>query len=111
MYDCFLTRRSRHFVTEAERLLDRMLADNGRGETKPLVCAASMQEAGIARRNSLMKRVFVHESKKAFIANTRAEGGEIELFVVTGDIEGTRFSEFGGIVFELFYRVDFSVFG
>ena len=63
---------------EAERLLDTMCADVGRGETKPLVYAASMKEAAVARRMSLMRRVYVHESRRAFIANARSDGEVVE---------------------------------
>ena len=76
----------------------------------PCVYAASMKEAGIARRNSLMKRVYVHESKEKFIEAAREEGG-IEVNVVNGDIAGMKFEDFGGIVFEIHYRTDLAMFG
>jgi hypothetical protein len=58
-----------------------------------------------------MKRAFVHESKKAFIAKVQRDG-EVELNIIRGDLtEMGDFSELaGGIVFELFYRMDLSVF-
>ena len=31
---------------------------------------------------------------------------QVELNVITGDIKDTEFGKFGGMVFELFYRVD-----
>uniref|UniRef100_A0A6S8EEA5 Uncharacterized protein n=3 Tax=Aplanochytrium stocchinoi TaxID=215587 RepID=A0A6S8EEA5_9STRA len=111
VYAMFLERRSKFFIREAERLIDLMLTDVNKGESKPLVSASSMKEAGIARKNSLMKKVFVHESKKVFIDNQKKDGGDVELYVITGNISGTRFHEYGGIVFEMFYRVDLSLFG
>ena len=39
--------------------------------------------------SGLMKRVFVHESKRVFIDNIRTDG-DVELFVVTGNIEGSN---------------------
>ena len=109
VYDAFLARRSAHYVSEAERLLDQLEADLGRGETKPLV-VATMKEASTARKNALMKRAFVHASKAKFIAAVRADG-DVELFVVTGDAKDTKFDKYGGIVAELFYRADLSVYG
>ena len=109
VYEEFTKRRSAHFLNEASRLLDMMMADNGRGETKPLICASSMKEAALARRNALMKKVYVHESKHKFIQGVRADN-DVEMYVITGDVAGTRFDDFGGIVFELFYRADLSVF-
>jgi hypothetical protein len=52
----------------------------------------------------------VDEKESHHSLHTAARRSEVELFVVSGDIEGTRFAEFGGIVFELFYRADLSTF-
>mmetsp|Transcript_9435 Transcript_9435/g.11312 ORF Transcript_9435/g.11312 Transcript_9435/m.11312 type:complete len:340 (-) Transcript_9435:103-1122(-) len=111
IYDVFLERRSKFFVAEADRLIDQMITDVHKGETKPLISASSMKEAGIARKNSLMKKAYVHESKKLFIQNLKRDGGDVELYVINGEIEGSKFSDYGGIVFEMFYRVDLSLFG
>ncbi|KAJ1461289.1 hypothetical protein M885DRAFT_432683 [Pelagophyceae sp. CCMP2097] len=111
VYESFTNRRSGHFLAQAERLLDQMTADVGRGEKLPLVCASSMKDAATARQNALMKRVFVHESKTQFIKNLKADSGDVECSVVTGDITGSKFDDFGAIVFEMFYRVDLSNFG
>ena len=74
------------------------------------VYAGSMKHAATARRCSLMKKAFVHESKQKFISGLRADGSDVELFVIKGDIKGSDFGDFGGIVFELFYRVDLDTF-
>ena len=71
---------------------------------------AAEKEASTARKNALMKRAFVHASKAKFIAAVRADG-DVELFVVTGDAKDTKFDKYGGIVAELFYRADLSVYG
>ena len=38
------------------------------------------------------------------------EGGDVEMIVIKGDIEGTLFGDHGGIVFEMFYRADLDMF-
>ena len=68
-----------------------------------------MKEAAVARRNALMKRVYVHSSKTKFIEGAREDGG-IEVSVVEGDIEGVKFDDYGGIVFEIHYRTDLAMF-
>jgi len=86
-----------------------MEADLGR-KKQPSVYA-TLKEAATARKNALLKRVFVHEGKAKFIDSVRADGGDVELLVITGDIKGTKFADFGGIVAELFYAADLAVFG
>mmetsp|Transcript_16649 Transcript_16649/g.51448 ORF Transcript_16649/g.51448 Transcript_16649/m.51448 type:complete len:341 (-) Transcript_16649:24-1046(-) len=110
VYDAFLARRSAHFVAEAERLLDGMEADMGRGTQLPLV-VATIKEGSCARKNCLLKKAYVHVSKKKFIDAVKADDGDVELFVVSGDCKDTRFMQFGGIVCEMFYRADLSVYG
>lgn len=109
VYDAFLARRNAHLVGEAEGLLRTMEADLGR-KRQPSVYA-TLKEAATARKNALLKRVFVHEGKAKFIDSVRADGGDVELLVITGDIKGTKFADFGGIVAELFYAADLAVFG
>ena len=59
-----------------------------------------------------MKKVYVHQSKTKFIEGVKADGDGIELNIITGDInESLPFFQYGGIVFELFYRTDLSIFG
>ena len=109
IYDAFLARRSKHFVSEAERLLDSMEADLGK---KQLPCVvATIKEASCCRKNCLLKKAYVHASKKKFIDAIRQDGGDVELHVIEGDVKGTRFLDFGGVVCEMFYRADLTVYG
>ena len=110
IYDAFLLRRSDHLLAEAEKMVASMLTDVAKSLV-PLVCCASMKDAGIARKNCLMKKVYVHESKTKFIEGIQADG-DVELHVICGEQdESKEFYKYGGIVFELFYRTDLAVFG
>lgn len=109
IYDYFVKRHSQHLLGSAGKMISQMLVD-AQKDLVPLILASSMKDAAVARKNSLMKKVYVHSSKKAFIEKCK-EDESIELFVIDGDIEDSDFGRFGGIVFELFYRADLSVFG
>lgn len=79
------------------------------GQT-PIV-STGKKEAQAAFKNSLMKKVFVHESMDKFIHHAREAGG-VEVVVITGKLEELGdFGKYGGLVFELFYRADLSTFG
>lgn len=106
MYDYFLQRRNAHLVGEAGKLIDQMLADVSKGLT-PLVVAGSQKECVVAYKNALMKKVYVHESSKKFIDRVRKDG-QVEMCVITGDVEKSTFGQYGKLVFELFYRCDLS---
>ena len=106
VYDAFLQRRNAHLVGEAGRLIAQMLTDVSKGLT-PIISASSQKECIVAYKNSLMKKVFVHESMKKFVDRVRKDG-QVELHVITGDVSGTEFGKYGSLVFELFYRVDLS---
>mmetsp|Transcript_9806 Transcript_9806/g.23998 ORF Transcript_9806/g.23998 Transcript_9806/m.23998 type:complete len:342 (+) Transcript_9806:1-1026(+) len=109
VYDYFLKRRSASTIMEAEKLISQMLTDVKKGEI-PLVVTGK-KEAATAVKNSLMKKVYVHESMGKFIDFVRADGS-VELVVITGNLEEMgQFGQFGGLVFELFYRADLSAFG
>jgi len=96
-------------VAEADKLIAQMLADIAKGLT-PLV-STGKKEAGTAFKNSLMKKVYAHESMKKFIDAVAADG-TIEVVVITGELEELGdFGKYGGLVFELFYRADLSAFG
>ena len=58
-----------------------------------------------------MKKVYVSGSKTKFINSVKADGGDVEIFVVSGDTKDTRFEKYGGIVAEMFYRADLSIYG
>jgi len=109
IYDYYTRRHSQFLLSEAGKLIAQMLIDVQKSLT-PLIHASSMKDAGTARKNSLMKKVYVHSSKKAFIDKCREEGG-VEMFVIDGNIDESEFGRYGGIVFELFYRTELSVFG
>mmetsp|Transcript_7845 Transcript_7845/g.19466 ORF Transcript_7845/g.19466 Transcript_7845/m.19466 type:complete len:335 (+) Transcript_7845:85-1089(+) len=108
IYDYFLKRKMAHQITEAEKLIGLMLKDIAK-EQVPLV-STGKKEASIAVKNSLMKRVFVHESMVKFIDYVKKDNA-VELCVIAGPIENTLFGQYGGLVFELFYRADLSSFG
>jgi len=96
-------------VGEAEKLIATMLADVAKGQTA--IVSTGKKEAATAFKNSLMKKVFVHESMSKFITAVRAEGG-VEVVVISGNLEDLgQFGQYGGLVFELFYRADLSAFG
>jgi hypothetical protein len=108
IYDYFLKRKSAHIVGEADKLIAQMLADVAKGQTA--IISTGKKEAGIAFKNSLMKKAYVHESMKKFINTVSAEGG-IEVVVVSGELDQLgEFGKYGGLVFELFYRADLSAF-
>ena len=109
IYDYFLRRRNLTFIFEAEKLIKQMLTDVAKGEKLVLISASSKKEASVAYKNSLMKRVFLHESNKKFIDIVRRDG-LVELVVIKGSVDNTDFGRYGGIVCELFYRVDFSIY-
>lgn len=109
IYDLFLQRKNEYNISEAEKLIDQMLTDVQKGEKNALIVAGGMKEAGAARKNCLMKKVYVHESKKLFVKNVR-EDNEVDMVVVLGNIEGTRFGDYGGVVFEMFYRANLEDF-
>ena len=108
VYDTFLTRRSDYEIGEAHKMLAQMHTDMAKG-LQPLIYSSSMKDASIARKNALLKKCYVHESKKKFIDACRAD--DIECKVIHGAVDNTKeFHQYGGIVFELFYRCDLSVF-
>ena len=55
IYDYFLQRKSAHAVGEADKLIAQMLADVAKGQTA--IISTGKKEAGIAFKNSLMKKV------------------------------------------------------
>eukprot|EP00038_Savillea_parva_P011898 m.200954 g.200954 ORF g.200954 m.200954 type:complete len:340 (-) comp21273_c0_seq1:50-1069(-) len=109
IYEYFLSRRNDHLVGEAEKLIAQMLSDVARGLV-PIISASSKKDAALAYKNGLMKRVFVHESMAKFIKRV-AEDGQVELNIIRGNVDDTKFGQFGSLVFELYYRVDLTTFG
>ena len=109
LYDAFLARKNGYLVREADKLLNQMVADVGKG-LQPII-STGQKHCVIAYKNALMRRVFVHESMGKFIAKARADGS-VELHVVRGEVDpASEFAKMGKLVFELFYRADLDSFG
>jgi len=109
VYDAFLARRSDYELGEAGKMLAQMHTDISKG-LQPLIYCASMKDAGSARKNALLKKCYVHESKGKFIAACQED--DIDVSVIYGEVDESKdFYKYGGIVFELFYRTDLSVLG
>jgi hypothetical protein len=112
IYAAFLSRKNQSLALEAEDLIDKMLADVARGQQGACYFASSMKELGCARRNALLKRCYVASDKKKFIQSAREEGDVGELFVIEPRKDGAgKFEEYGGVVFETFYKLDLSIYG
>jgi len=106
IYNLFLLRRNEHLMSQADFLIDQMLTDAAKEkEAFPRIVAGAMKEAAAARKSSLIKKVFVHESKKQFVKGVREEG-DVDMVLIEGDISGTKFGDYGGIVFEMHYRAN-----
>ncbi|KOO31795.1 hypothetical protein Ctob_015586 [Chrysochromulina tobinii] len=109
VYDAFLARKNGYLVREADKLLNQMVADVGKG-LQPII-STGQKHCVIAYKNALMRRVFVHESMGKFIAKARADGS-VELHVVRGEVDpASEFAKMGKLVFELFYRADLDSLG
>jgi hypothetical protein len=111
MYDYFAQRKNTSNVEDANRLIATMLADVGKGLT-PLICASSTKEASVAYKSALMKKIYLHESMRKFIAKAK-EDGQVEVCVIEGDDESKMgaFAQYGKLVFEMFYRCDLTTMG
>lgn len=114
VYDLFETRRNDYYIEEAELLITRMLTDiaKNHAESSSSVHTGSMKDLACAKRNALLKKVYISSDKTKFIQNAKAEGG-FDLVVLQprqGSDVGA-FEEYGGVVFETFYKVDLSIFG
>eukprot|EP00854_Cymbomonas_tetramitiformis_P002150 gene2150-2855_t len=109
IYDYFCHRRNSYLIAEAGKLIAQLQTDVAKNQT-PIISAGSTKEATIAYKNALMKRVYVHESMKKFVDRVRSDG-QVEIFVIAGDVTDSDFGRFGSLVFELFYRVDLTTLG
>jgi len=108
IYDYFLWRQNQNLIGEAGKLIAQMLADVGKGLV-PLVVAGSTKDASKAYKMALMKKAYVHESMGKFINRARSDG-QVELWVIKGNVDDTEFGRYGKLVFELFYRADLEAF-
>ena len=50
----------------------------------------------------------MHEGKGNFVTNIQQDG-EVEMFVILGELTG-KLKDYGGIVFEMFYRADLDMY-
>jgi len=117
IYDLFLLRRNNQYIREAETLIDSMVTEQNKskGNTDNMTASiftGSMKDLATAKRNAILKKVYVSSAKKKFIQLARAEGG-IEM-VIVNEREGNdtgKFEEWGGVVFETYYKLDLSIYG
>jgi hypothetical protein len=125
IYDLFEKRRNTHYIQEAELLIAKMLVEihknaagssTGAGDmTSSSVHTGSMKDLACAKRNALLKKVYIDASKTKFIENAKkeADSSGFEVIVVhgrTGEDAGT-FEKYGSMVFETFYKLDLSIYG
>ena len=110
IYSAFKVRKNQSLIGEAEALINRMLSDVGKGAATMDVYTASMKELGIARRNAILKKVYVCSSKKKFIESVVQEGDVEEMYVVEDREVKGKFEEYGSVVFETFYKLDISIY-
>lgn len=118
IYDLFQTRRNDQYILEAETLIDSMLTDQGKNknDTNASIFTGSMKDLAVARRNAILKKVYISSKKEKFIQLVRADGGGgFEMIVVKerreGSNEASKFEEWGGVVFETYYKLDLSIYG
>lgn len=117
IYDYFEQRKATQHLKDADKLVKQMLVDVQKNLV-PLISASSTKEAAVAYKLALMKKVYVDESKYGkFVAKVREEGA-VELIAVTptntgkdSAEHGSLFRDHGGLVFEMFYRVDLTTMG
>jgi hypothetical protein len=109
IYACFEAQRNMHFLSEAERLIAMMLTDIAKGEANP-ICNVTVKLAGIARKNGLLKTLYVDSSKQKLINAVKEDASGVEMYVIQGAESSHPFMEYGGAVFELHYRADLSIF-
>eukprot|EP00980_Cylindrotheca_fusiformis_P003230 scaffold734_cov118-Cylindrotheca_fusiformis.AAC.4 len=113
IYDLFEKRRNDHYIEEAETLISRMLTDIGKNnaDTSSSVYTGSMKDLACARRNALLKKVYISADKTKFIQNAKADGGfDVIVIRPRQGSEAGAFEEYGAVVFETFYKLDLSIY-
>ena len=117
LYDLFEQRRNTHYIEQAEVLIAKMLVEihkqpNADNASTSSVHTGSMKDLACAKRNALLKKVYIDKSKTKFIQNAKEEGG-LDVVVVTPreGSEAGKFEEYGSMVFETFYKLDLSIYG
>ena len=116
VYDLFEKRRNLEHIQEAEQLITKMLTEIHKNQNNDnhssSVHTGSMKDLAIARRNALLKKVYISSERKKFINAAKMDGG-FETVVIeprSGSDEGD-FEKYGGVVFETFYKLDLSIYG
>lgn len=112
VYDLFEKRRNEEHIQEAELLITKMLTEIAKdaSHTTSSVHTGSMKDLAIARRNALLKKVYISSDKKKFINAAKMDG--IDTVVIQprqGSDEGD-FEKYGGVVFETFYKLDLGIY-
>lgn len=125
IYELFQARRNNQYLTEAETLIDNMITEQNKNKdntNNASIFTGSMKDLAIARRNAILKKVYISSKKQKFIQLARLEGSGcgFEMIVVhergdsggngSGDSPG-KFEEWNGIVFETYYKLDLSIYG
>ena len=115
IYDLFEQRRNTQYIEEAELLIAKMLTEihkDSSGNTSS-VHTGSMKDLACAKRNALLKKVYISGDKTKFIQNAKRDGGGFDLIVVNNrqGSDAGQFEEYGSVVFETFYKVDLSIYG
>lgn len=117
IYDAFLTRRNNHYIDQAEALIGVMLtqvAKSHGSDNSSSVHVGSMKDLATAKRNALLKKVYLDAGKTKFIQNALADGDAsgFEMIVVQSrpPEKAGKFEEYGGVVFETFYKLDLSIY-
>mmetsp|Transcript_18791 Transcript_18791/g.46560 ORF Transcript_18791/g.46560 Transcript_18791/m.46560 type:complete len:362 (+) Transcript_18791:49-1134(+) len=115
VYDLFETRRNEEHIQEAELLITKMLTEIAKSHDSSAehsVHTGSMKDLACARRNALLKKVYISSERKKFIEHAKEDGG-FETVVIEprhGSHVGA-FEEYGGVVFETFYKLDLGIYG
>ena len=116
IYELFEKRRNTQLISDAEILIDKMLTEQNKGAKSDMTASifiGSMKDLSTARRNALLKKVYISSTKKKFIDNVRADGDDLDMVVVNerNDSDTGKFEAYGGVVFETFYKLDLSIYG
>jgi hypothetical protein len=115
VYDLFEQRRNAQYIEEAELLIVKMLTEiaksDGTDHTSS-VHTGSMKDLACAKRNALLKKVYISNEKQKFIQNAKADDEGFDVIVIQPRKSGVgKFEEYGGVVFETFYKLDLSIYG
>ena len=110
IYSFFLTKRNEFLVGEAGKMVQLHLIDVSKGGN-PLY-ETSVRLAGIARKNCLLKKIYVGAEKKKFIDVVKSDSdSNIDMTVIENAPNDSEFAQHGSCVFELHYRADLAMFG